>query len=124
MTSLPDILARTSDAREDKLPRWARQHIAQLRMALADSRESVAAYRNEVGQSRIWHGDYKNRVYVPEPHGIQTVHFSPAGTDELYDDVQVRITGDAVEVNGGDSLHLELVSSNLFYVRTRSAAGR
>lgn len=107
-----------TDPREEKLPRWARALLAEERRAARDARDKLDEHLKTVERSRIWYGDYDNKIYVPEPFGYQTIHMNPYGDGEFYHDVQFRIKDRHIEVSGGDSLSVDMRVSNLFDLRT------
>lgn len=107
-----------TDPREEKLPKWAKDILRAERRRAIEAEEKLAEHLTTVQQSRIWFGGYDNPIYVPEPHGYQTVHFNPLGDDQLHHTIQVRINGEGVEINGGSSLNISPMASNLLYVRT------
>jgi hypothetical protein len=117
----PEELA-TPDPREDKLPAWAQKRLTEGRRATKVAQDKLAEHLGTVEKTSIWYGDYDNRIYVPEHYGYQTVHFNPHNDDEFHHDIMVKYSRDrgvkGVEINGGDSLQIDLVTSNLCVVRT------
>ncbi|PVA66179.1 DUF7239 family protein [Mycobacteroides abscessus] len=110
------------DPREEKLPRWARQLLAQERFRASRAEHNLAEHLATVEQSRIWYGDYGNPIYIPDDNGYQTVYFSPAGGRSTFQQIGVRIRDRAIEIQGGDTLTLELQSSNVFRARLQGAS--
>ena len=105
------------DPREEKLPRWARQLLAQERYRASRAEHRLAEHLATVKKSRIWYGDHNNPIYISGDNGYQTVYFSPNGGESTFQQIGVRIRDGAIEIQGGDTLTLELQSSNCFRAR-------
>jgi hypothetical protein len=108
------------DPREEKLPVWARELLSKERERASRAEGKLQDHLETIEKSRIWFGSYDNPIYVPEPFGHQTLHFQVLD-DSVGGDIQVRIKKDhkgrtGIEVNGGDSVTVELDASNLFRV--------
>ncbi|MDM2398125.1 hypothetical protein PP613_03725 [Mycobacteroides abscessus] len=110
------------DPREEKLPRWARQLLAQERYRASCAERRLAEHLATVVKSRIWYGDYNNPIYIPDDYGYQTVHFYPNGGDSTFQQIGVTIRDGAIEIQGGDTLTIELKSSNYFRTRLQGAS--
>ncbi len=106
-----------TDPREEKLPQWARKLLAKERFRANSAERKLAEHLDTVEKSRIWYGDFNNPIYVPDMNGYQTVHFSLTGKQGVMDEIAVTIKDDALEIQGGTSVSLELQSSNYFRVR-------
>ena len=105
------------DPREERLPRWAQHSLGRERVRREDAELKLAAHLDTVEKSRIWFGDYGNPIYIPEPHGYQTVYFSPNGSDSSFDQIGVTIRDGGIEIQGGNTMSIELQSSNFFHAR-------
>ncbi|WP_100482384.1 DUF7239 family protein [Mycobacteroides abscessus] len=92
------------DPREAKLPAWAREQLAKARIGTT------------ITKSRIWYGDYTNPIYIDDKDGYQTVYFSPSGSGSAFDQIGVAIRDGAIEIQGGNSVALELQSANFFRI--------
>lgn len=90
---MAETLKPTGDPREEKLPRWARL--------------------------RSGTGTFDNPVYIPASHGHQNVNFSMTGERTTCDEIGVRLKRNCLEIFGGDTLSVEMVSSNRFIVHLR-----
>lgn len=103
-----------------KLPQWAQDYLKATHARAVEAERKLAEFKAGVEPTRIWYGDYDNRVYVPESNGYQTVHFNARGTDALDDDVQVRFgEDDALEINSGGPMVIEPTVSNLILIKRR-----
>lgn len=107
------------DPREEKLPRWARELLAQERTRANRAEHRLAEHLETVEPTRIWYGDWQNKIYVPEDYSYQTVYFDPTNTGHTLDQICVRIDGDGIMVMGGRSVVLEMNASNTFRVKHR-----
>lgn len=116
----------TPDEREARLPMWAQQKLKDARYVARNAQEALAAHHEIAEPSRIWHGDYDNRVYIPEPfeNASTTVHFDPYNDDEMHHGIQVRIVPKralylmtpCIEINTGGQMWIQPVASNLLRV--------
>ncbi|MBN7355536.1 Uncharacterised protein [Mycobacteroides abscessus subsp. abscessus] len=104
------------DPREAKLPAWAREQLAKARIGRAAAEDRLNAHLATITKSRIWYGDYTNPIYIDDKDGYQTVYFSPSGSGSAFDQIGVAIRDGAIEIQGGNSVALELQSSNFFRV--------
>lgn len=104
------------DPREEKLPRWARVLLAQARNRAEDAERKLAAHLETVEKSRIWYGNHDNPIYIADANGYQTVYFSPSGSDSSFDQIGVTMRDGALEIQGGNTLTLELQASNYLRV--------
>lgn len=104
------------DPREAKLPRWAQDELAKERAKARYAERQLAEHKATVPQSRLWHGDYDNPIYLPD---CNTVHWQLYGGDRLFDQIQVRMDGGALEVTGGHAIAIEPNSSNFVHIRLR-----
>ncbi len=107
----------TIDPREEKLPRWAREQLAKARIGRVAAEVKLDAHLATIEKSRIWYGDYNNPIFIDDNNGYQTVYFSPSGSESAFDQIGVAIRDGALEIQGGNSVALELKSSNFFRVR-------
>lgn len=105
------------DPREEKLPQWARKLLADERYRASRAEHRLSEHVAKVEKSRIWYGDYNNPIYIPDDNGYQTVYFSPSGGEGTFHQIGVTIRDGAIEIQGGDTLTLELRSSNYFRAR-------
>lgn len=105
-----------TDPREEKLPRWAREQLAKARRAAEVAEDKLNAHLATIAKSRIWYGNFGNPIYIPDAHGYQTVRFSPSGSDSMFDQIGVTMRDGAIEIQGGNTLALELQASNYFRV--------
>lgn len=110
------------DPREEKLPRWARQLLAQERYRANRAERNLAEHLAAGEKSRIWYGDYDNPIYIPDDNGFQTVYFYPNGGDSTFQQIAVTIRDGAIEIQGGDTLTIELQASNTFRARLQGAS--
>lgn len=110
----------TYDRREAKLPRWAQEQLSNARRDAAEARRKLAEHVDTRDQTRIWTGGYDNRIYMPDRGSRGWVHFDPHGDDDHFHDIQIGIDGEnqRIEVMGGNTLTVTMVSSNHFYIRT------
>lgn len=110
----------TSDPREEKLPRWARQLLAVERHRAATAERRLAEHVETVEPTRIWYGDWQNPVYLPERFGYQSVSFNmngKVGNKHTFDTITVCLRRDGeFEVQGGHAIHLHPVASNLVHI--------
>ncbi|QBP30555.1 hypothetical protein SEA_CHARM_74 [Mycobacterium phage Charm] len=107
------------DEREPKLPRWAQQLLAEERRHRALAERKLAQHLETVEPTRMWYGDYDNPIYIPKQYGHQRVHFNTAQTNGrgLYDEFQVSLKDDELEVSGGRSMTIHPQVSNVIKVR-------
>lgn len=108
-----------SDPREEKLPRWAREELAQARRHAAIAERRLEEHLKTVEPTRIWFGDSENPIYVPDRFGYQRIHFTekPGDTSYSFDDLSVgwdRERG-GLEVRGGQ-LAIQPVVSNVIRI--------
>ncbi|EUA79647.1 DUF7239 family protein [Mycobacteroides abscessus] len=104
------------DPREAKLPAWAREQLAKARIGRVAAEDKLNAHLATITKSRIWYGNFGNPIYIPDAHGYQTVYFSPSGSGSTFDQIGVAIRDGGIEIQGGNSVALELQSSNFFRV--------
>ncbi|WP_100460796.1 DUF7239 family protein [Mycobacteroides abscessus] len=109
----------TRDPREEKLPQWARKLLADERYRASRAERKLAEHVATVEKSRIWYGEYDNPIYIPDDNGYQTVYFSPNGGEGTLHQIGVTIRDGAIEIQGGDTLTLDLQASNTFRARLR-----
>lgn len=104
------------DPREEKLPRWARLLLAAERHRAGLAERRLAEQLATVEKSPIWYGGYENPIYIPDPYGLESVHFSLTGGDRVGDQIQVMIREYTLEIQGGNTLLIEPKSSNYLRV--------
>lgn len=116
---MAETLKPTGDPREEKLPRWARDVLIRERERATRAEFRLAAHVEAVPKSPIWYGTFDNPVYIPASHGHQNVNFSMTGERTTCDEIGVRLKRNCLEIFGGDTLSVEMVSSNRFIVHLR-----
>ncbi|EIV49580.1 DUF7239 family protein [Mycobacteroides abscessus] len=109
----------TRDPREEKLPQWARKLLADERYRASRAEHRLAEHVAKIAKSRIRYGGYDNPIYIPDDNGYQTVYFYPNGGDSTFQQIAVTIRDGAIEIQGGDTLTIELQASNTFRARLR-----
>lgn len=73
---------------------------AQARRARCQNREVANPLRG-----------YDNPIYIPDDNGYQTVYFYPNGGDSTFQQIAVTIRDGAIEIQGGDTLTIDLQAS-------------
>ncbi|WP_182875509.1 DUF7239 family protein [Mycobacteroides abscessus] len=107
------------DRREEKLPQWARKLLADERYRASRAEHRLAEHVVKIAKSRIRYGGYDNPIYIPGDNGYQTVYFYPNGGDSTFQQIAVTIRDGAIEIQGGDTLTIELQAGNTFRARLR-----
>lgn len=79
----------------------------------------MAAHQAQLEPTRIWYGDYDNKVHIPELYDYRRIVFQ-LGPNDAYHGIRVGITEhNKLEIQGGHALSIEPVVSNTLLVGFR-----
>lgn len=104
-----------TDPREDKLPAWAREVLRLARLRADVAEKSLAAHTETAPKSRLWHGDYSDRIYLPDDREV--VHWQ-MGSESVREQISVSLVErNGLRIHGGNVILIKPASSNVVYIK-------
>lgn len=102
----------TPDPREPKLPVWAQKALRDARHQAAHYKELLAKTEGEQEPTRVWHGDYDHKVYIPDVYAGRSSRIFFQVEEGDRGQIQARIVKDydgkwQLAIMGGDPLTIE-----------------
>jgi hypothetical protein len=94
-----------TDPREEKLPAWAREELRKARDRADHTEKDLADHVASTPKSNVWHGNYGNRIYLPE-HAVihwQTSTEEDGTLNEIQAYWDVR---HGLEIQGGSGIQI------------------